>query len=1086
MRFQSKKIIGIVLSALVTALALLCISQTSLVKPYIKYGTLYSHSKDNILKGPSIFSTSITDLPQSSALHHFELSTTDLAFAPDCCINLHDTTKPLPYCDLLDDCYNESSIPLATQPLITVFHTPVIQSAPVLEDSINQQEMLAALDAEQAQGLKDLIPIEAPAKDSTSTDTSVTPLFLPSQLLEPLSPLSKPFEASKIPEDIAPTLINPVQTQTRENAPSVPSNNDAILDSAQQQSIQQSDILTPITPASAPVNTLQRTPQSVSPSLVPTPNLTPFEDIAPIQNNPTPAPTPAPAPTTSPITPTIPTPIIPSAPVTQPAVTPTISQPSSVTTAATPTQANPEGFLIKFNNISIIEYIQFISGITKKNFIFNEEDLGFNVTIVSNDLTTVENIMTALLQELRVHGLSLIEVDNNLIIHSNPGANAPPKLQKDNPTDTDLVTRVFRLVNTSPDKMAQIILPLLSNLSLVSAMHDSGCLIVTDLTANVNKIAELIEELDSTKMALDIGQYVLTNTPIDVAAKIAGRILAPIAQGKVLVITPDVNTNSIFIVSSAAVVEKALDILSEIDIPRERQVPEFNTEEGIEFDNNPSELREALAGYGSNEGFAEAEEYMSPAERAQAEALRRAILARGGQDALAQARMLSRRGVYERIKYFIQPIYHRSGALLQESLQRVAESLAGADLLHTNLKNDELIAALNNSQWIIETNSIVISGTVEAIEGVRRIIEQIDTPIRQVFIEMLILDTTVNDSLNFGVDWITDFGNPNSAGVQGFTQANSPLESAIQTAVPGSNINVLTSGSTTTSQNVVSTSTTATTTTSTVNNGLIGDGIFSMGIIGRNIIHNGTSYGSLGLLIQALHIDTKTNIVMNPKIVVEENTTAELFVGTNTRYRTQSVANNLGTILTTNYEYRDVGSTLRVTPRINNGNMITLDIEQEVSSDVGSNGLAGSVGANSGGSSAAVPAATAANIDAGPVTRKSKTTTRIHVPDDYFVILSGMIQDEDTNVRSQVPCLGGIPLIGATFSQKKRTDAKRNLMIFIRPHIVENCEFNRMTKRQQDIFQQKNVVPKRWQREVDEALDFLNVKPNYDPEYQRW
>lgn len=1082
MQFFSKKLLGIVLSSIGIAVALLCISQTSLIKPYIRYGTLYSHSKDSILNGPSIFSTNVPDLPLSSALHHFDLSKKDFAFAPETSLQLHDTSRALPYCDLLDDCYHEQATHLAIgdgTPFISSFE-PLSETTAYAKvtPSFNPETVLALTDEEQIQGLKDLIPVETQKNSDSST-----PLTLPSQLLQPLSPLSKPFDASKIPDQEQPTTVNPTPRKSSSTLPS-----ELPLDSSTEPANS--------TPSdqTSPNNMLQRAPRSTSPSPIPTLNIEETRIPPEIQSQPVTAPAQTPAPViTAPVleqnAPTIPTPSIPetSPSLLIPPVQPTHSPANPINSPDNSVKASPEGFLIKFNNISIIEYIQFISGITKKNFIFNEDDLGFNVTIVSNELTTVENIMTALLQELRVHGLSLIEVDNNLIIHTNPSANAPPKLQKDNPADTDLVTRVFRLANTSPEKMAQIILPLLSNLALVSAMPESGGIIITDLTANVNKIAELIEELDSSKMALDIGQYVLTNTPIDIAARIADRILAPIAQGKVLVFTPDVNTNSIFIVSSTAIVEKALDILSEIDVARDKAPADYNAEEGIEFDDGSSaSLSESMAGYPTGREEQDAEEYLSPAERAQMEALRKAILARGGQDALANARMLSRRGIYERIKYFIQPIHHRSGALLQESLQRVAESLAGADLLHTNLKNDELIASLYNSQWIEETNSIVISGTVESIEGVRRIIEQIDTPIRQVFIEMLILETTVNDSLNFGVDWITDFSNPNSAGVQGFTAASSPLESAIQTAVPPNAINVLSSGSTTTSQSVASSATTSSTTSSTITNGLIPDGIFSMGIIGRNIIHNGTSYGSLGILIQALHQDTKTNIVMNPKIVVEENTTAELFVGTNTRYRTQSVANNFGTLLTTNYEYRDVGSTLRVTPRINNGNIITLDIEQELSSDVGGNGLAGSSGASSGSSNTSVPAATAAVIDAGPVTRKSKTTTRIHVPDNYFVILSGMIQDEDTNVRAQVPCLGGIPLIGATFSQKRHTDAKRNTMIFIRPHIVDNCEFNRITKRQQDIFKQKAVVPKRWQREVDEALDFLNVKPNYDPEYQRW
>ena len=63
----------------------------------------------------------------------------------------------------------------------------------------------------------------------------------------------------------------------------------------------------------------------------------------------------------------------------------------------------------------------------------------------------------------------------------------------------------------------------------------------------------------------------------------------------------------------------------------------------------------------------------------------------------------------------------------------------------------------------------------------------------------------------------------------------------------------------------------------------------------------------------------------------------------------------------------------------------------------------------------------------------SRTATRIHVPNGFFVILSGMIQDNETRAIIQVPCLGGIPILGAAFKQKANADNKSNLMIFSSP-----------------------------------------------------
>ena len=67
-------------------------------------------------------------------------------------------------------------------------------------------------------------------------------------------------------------------------------------------------------------------------------------------------------------------------------------------------------------------------------------------------------------------------------------------------------------------------------------------------------------------------------------------------------------------------------------------------------------------------------------------------------------------------------------------------------------------------------------------------------------------------------------------------------------------------------------------------------------------------------------------------------------------------------------------------------------------------------------------------------------TTRVHVPDQHFVVLSGMIQDTKTRYKSGIPCLGGLPVIGVIFSENDRQDAKANLIIFLRPHIVNTYE----------------------------------------------
>jgi type III secretion protein C len=93
-----------------------------------------------------------------------------------------------------------------------------------------------------------------------------------------------------------------------------------------------------------------------------------------------------------------------------------------------------------------------------------------------------------------------------------------------------------------------------------------------------------------------------------------------------------------------------------------------------------------------------------------------------------------------------------------------------------------------------------------------------------------------------------------------------------------------------------------------------------------------------------------------------------------------------------------------------------------------------------------------------------------------------MIHDNLVRTNNQIPCLGGIPGLGAAFKTKVRQDTKRNLMIFLRPLIVNsNEEMNVLTKRQQDIFKQKNEVKDDWEYHMEQALDWLNLRETCEP-----
>lgn len=699
---------------------------------------------------------------------------------------------------------------------------------------------------------------------------------------------------------------------------------------------------------------------------------------------------------------------------------------------------NPNGaILINFNNVNIVEFIRFISRISNKNFIFDDADLQFNVTIVSEEPTTLPNILTALMQVLRVHDLMLIEQGNNILIHRNKGVNqisqVVTELNAKKIKEGELITRVFRLNSLDPEKAAMIIQPLTSEGALVEVLKETGHLIVTDISSNVENINILIKSLDAPFSGLTIGQYVVVNALLDSLVSLGEKIMEPIAEGRALVFVPHVPSNSIFVVSTPYLVDRALAILRTLDINQgETQIftPESLRFTGTSQEKQPKStqteeeerraleqrLREQQEGLLSPEGGSRGDE----GSTLQKGSIRNASPWSSGLPP----------GHIERTKFYIHKLRYRKGDQIVDALGKV-----GLALQESGTGNLDLVATIQSIQWLEASNSLVFTGTVNSIGKVKELIEEIDVPLRQVFIEMLIMETTLDDSLDYGVNFASRFNNKgNTAGAQGFLSEVAPLANALDTATIG--------GALDPSQLARTTG-------------------YNLGILGRNITHCGLEFGSIGALVSAMHDKQKDQIIMNPKILVEDNTPAEIFVGLNTSFKTQSITNDQGNIITNNFEFRDVGTLLKVTPLISNNDMITLEIHEEVSSVVSTGATAGSLDSQS----------------TGPTTRINRTTTKFHVPNKFFLVMSGMIQDDYNRRRIQVPCLGGVPVLGALFSQKTIKDQKRNLMIFIRPMIIDKAEdIDLVTRHQQDAFNTQLRTKKMWKYEVEEALDLLNVK----------
>ncbi|SCA64211.1 Uncharacterized protein SCG7086_CQ_00020 [Chlamydiales bacterium SCGC AG-110-P3] len=725
-----------------------------------------------------------------------------------------------------------------------------------------------------------------------------------------------------------------------------------------------------------------------------------------------------------------------------------------------------QGIAINFTNVGIIEYIRFISRATGRNFIFDERDLQFTVTIVSEEPTTIDHIMTALLQVLRINGLAMIEQGNNFLIHQNAGITPMGRFTTDESEvaqaeqeQTEIVTRLFQLKNIKATTVLPVLQPLISPQASMEVIPDSDHIVVTDYVENVKKMTELINSLDSPSTRLEVAQYAGRRVSVDDLILLAERIMVPLAQDETFILVPRPETNTIYIVSTDRIVRKALTVLQVLDsgstqtgLFENEDAPTdltsttttsdgrtiTTTQDGRTVTTTPDGRTVTTTPDGKTviQGDLSADPSADKADGAKDRTVSIGVIdigspedrtGFGDTEQLQFQKELALLNV-SAIEFGVYKLQYRKGDQMQSALSQLAEELITAD------GDPALGSAIRSIQWIENTNSLVFSGTPGVIRRIRSLIGELDFPLRQVLIEMLILDTTVDNSLRFGVELGGRSQNPSASHTfTGFLPSNtsSPLPGALNAVTLAGNPVM-----------------------NTVENG---QG-FNLGVIGKVLTHNGSGFQSLGALITALNSDVETNIIMNPKIITEDNVPAEIFVGQNTRFRGQSITNDEGSVITTNFEFRDVGTRLKVTPFLGEADVITLEIEQEIS-------RADEESAGDGAT------------EVGPVTQKSNTTTRVHVPNNYFLIISGMITEQKTQFRERVPCLGGLPFAGAPFKSDSTIRLKRNIMIFIRPTIVSTAdEIEYETKRQQDQWRDATQNPDPFKYEIDMGLEFLNLK----------
>jgi len=349
-----------------------------------------------------------------------------------------------------------------------------------------------------------------------------------------------------------------------------------------------------------------------------------------------------------------------------------------------------------------------------------------------------------------------------------------------------------------------------------------------------------------------------------------------------------------------------------------------------------------------------------------------------------------------------------------EKLVPILDTLASSQQGEESTDNNISIQAHN------ETNSLVIKAPPAVYRNIEQAIEKLDIRRQQVLVEAIIAEVSLDNSKELGVDWYAPIAGDGDDGLVGgsFTGSQLPNLSADDP------LDVF---------------------------GSLLSGGLNLGYLNFGIGNDGENQFKFGGLLRAISTDGNNNILSTPSVVTLNHQEASLSVGQEVpfvtgQYSATGNADSSGSPNPfTTIQREDVGLSLTVTPHINEGGQIVVDIAQEISS----------IDPN---------ATTAVDI----VTKKRTLNTSVMIPDNSILVLGGLIDDSVQESIKKVPLLGDIPLIRNLFRTKKRTRVKRNLMIFIHPQIMHTDAHQEAISRQRydDIRKQqlKEIKPETFRR----------------------
>jgi general secretion pathway protein D len=616
-------------------------------------------------------------------------------------------------------------------------------------------------------------------------------------------------------------------------------------------------------------------------------------------------------------------------------------------------QSQPGDIVINMRGVEIADVADQISRITGRTLILDPAVKGV-VTVTSATPLSPSGVWELFQSVLRANGFSAVRSGRAWRIV--PAANAVRDggVPGRAAGGQELVTRMVRLANVPSADVARVIRPLVATFGSVEPLTSPNAIVITDYADNVRRVEAIARQLDGGSGATFATITLRNGNAADVAQSLQ-TVLGDQQGGTGARVAADARSNTVIIRGTPAAVAEARRIAASLDQPGGATPITRMFRLNYADAETVTEVLRGVLGQGESAD--------NPVARSLSGSGSNPFARLGGSSQGITALSNSAASTSSGLGNAMQAANAATQPVMQNQPAQTPQGFSTPEL---------------NVQPAPELNAVVVRGTPSAIASIENLITELDVRRPQVLIEAAIAEITGDDAEALGVQLGTSGAALNQVEGAGtsFDTAGTSLGTILKAlGVPAGS--------------------------------LIGNGFTGNLAIGDNF----------SILVQALGTSTRANLLSTPQITVLDNVAGEFVSGQNVPFVTGSVLTDSTSVAPyTTIERKDVGITLRVLPRINAGDTIRLQVNQEASS--------------------IAEAQTSAASDL--VTNRRAINTTVLADNGQTIVLGGLITDDRQDTRQQVPILGDIPIVGELFKSRREIRQKRTLFIFLKPTILRD------------------------------------------------